>query len=100
MPWFKECRKADTEVGPLIDPAEVTRVGHWVNEAVAEGAELICGGKPLSNTCFECTVLLNPPDSAKLSTKEVFGPVVLPDPPVRRPTYEVVDRPRLDDRRR
>lgn len=65
-----------TEVGPLIDPAEVTRVGHWVNEAVAEGAELICGGKPLSDTCFECTVLLNPPDSGRVSTKEVFGPVV------------------------
>lgn len=66
----------ETEVGPLIDPAEVKRIDEWVDEAVAGGAKLLCGGKPLSESCYECTVLYNPPDTAMVSTSEVFGPVV------------------------
>ncbi len=65
-----------TEVGPLILPKEVDRVEEWVNEAVASGAKLLCGGKRISETSYEPTVLLNPPMAAKVSTIEVFGPVV------------------------
>ncbi len=65
-----------TEVGPLIFPKEVDRVEEWVNEAIAGGAELLCGGKRLSDTCYEPTVLLNPPSNARVSTLEIFGPVV------------------------
>ncbi len=68
--------RPDTEVGPLIRPAEVDRVGEWVDEAVGAGAELLCGGKALSETCYAPTVLLDPPDDARVSTHEVFGPVV------------------------
>jgi len=66
----------DTEVGPLITPAGVVTVGAWVDEAVAGGAELICGGRALSPTCYAPTLLLEPPAAAKVSTQEVFGPVV------------------------
>ena len=65
-----------TEVGPLIRPAEVDRVASWVDEAVASGAVLVCGGKKISDTCFEPTVLLNPPADANVSSLEIFGPVV------------------------
>jgi len=65
-----------TEIGPLILPREVERVEEWVNEAVSGGAKLLCGGKRISNTCYEPTVLLNPPMDAKVSTLEIFGPVV------------------------
>ena len=65
-----------TEVGPLILPKEVERVHEWVMEAVEGGATLLCGGKKLSQTCYEPTVLLNPPGNARISTLEVFGPVV------------------------
>lgn len=65
-----------TEVGPLISPHEVDRVEQWVKEAVEGGAGLISGGKRISNTCYEPTVLLNPPLDAKVSIKEIFGPVV------------------------
>jgi acyl-CoA reductase-like NAD-dependent aldehyde dehydrogenase len=51
-------------------------VDDWVREAVAGGAKLLCGGKKLSESCYECTVLLDPPESAHVSQKEVFGPVV------------------------
>ena len=66
----------DTEVGPLIRPAEVERIGEWVAEAVAAGAKLVTGGKTLSETCYAPTVLLDPPTDARVSTQEIFGPVV------------------------
>ncbi|MBC8258208.1 MAG: aldehyde dehydrogenase family protein [SAR324 cluster bacterium] len=65
-----------TEVGPLILPREVDRVEAWVNQAVAAGAEVLTGGKRISETCFKPTVLLNPPANVNVSTQEIFGPVV------------------------
>lgn len=65
-----------TEVGPLILPREVDRVEEWVDEAIAAGAKLLCGGKRISDSCYEPTILLNPPLDAKVSTLEIFGPVV------------------------
>jgi acyl-CoA reductase-like NAD-dependent aldehyde dehydrogenase len=65
-----------TEVGPLIRPAEVERVRDWVEEAVTAGAERLAGGAPLSASCYPCTVLFDPPADAKVSTLEIFGPVV------------------------
>ena len=65
-----------TEVGPLILPREVDRVEAWVNQAVAAGAEVLTGGKRISETCFQPTVLLNPPANVNVSTQEIFGPVV------------------------
>lgn len=65
-----------TEVGPLILPREVDRVEEWVNEAVDQGAKLLCGGKRISETCYEPTVLLNPPANVRVSIDEIFGPVV------------------------
>ena len=65
-----------TEVGPLIRPREVERIAGWVNEAVASGAEKLCGGAKLENNCYECTLLYNPPADATVSQMEIFGPVV------------------------
>jgi len=67
---------AGTEVGPLIRPREVTRVHEWVTEAVQAGAGLLCGGEVLSESCYAPTVLLDPPQEAKVSQLEIFGPVV------------------------
>lgn len=68
--------QAETEIGPLIDTAEVDRVEAWVNEAMAAGAECLTGGQRLSDSCYQPTLLLNPPDDSKVSQQEVFGPVV------------------------
>ncbi len=65
-----------TECGPLIRPKEVDRVEAWVDEAIAAGAILVTGGKRLGETTYAPTVLLEPPVDAKVSTMEVFGPVV------------------------
>lgn len=66
----------DTEVGPLILPREAERVAQWIEEAVAGGATLATGGKRLSDTTLEPAVLLDTGADAKISTLEVFGPVV------------------------
>lgn len=66
----------ETEAGPLIRPTEADRVEKWVEEAASEGAEVLCGGKRISDSCYEPTVLLNPADNSLVSTHEVFGPVV------------------------
>jgi len=67
---------AETDIGPLIRHVEVDRVETWVNEAVDEGAELISGGKKLSDSCYSCTVLCNPSNKSKVSQMEIFGPVI------------------------
>lgn len=65
-----------TEIGPLIRHGEVDRVEEWVQEAINSGAKLLCGGERLSDSCYKCTVLYDPPAEAKVSTMEIFGPVI------------------------
>ncbi len=65
-----------TEVGPLINNKEVNRVEEWVDEAVSKSGKILTGGKRISDSCYEPTVIVNPADDALVSTKEVFGPVV------------------------
>jgi len=67
---------ASTDVGPLISRREVERVDAWVQEAVASGAKLLCGGHKLSETTYAPTVLQDPPADARVSQEEIFGPVV------------------------
>lgn len=66
----------ETEVGPIIRKGELSRIGSWVQEAVDLGTELLCGGQALAHNCYAPTVLFNPPEQAKVSSAEVFGPVV------------------------
>jgi acyl-CoA reductase-like NAD-dependent aldehyde dehydrogenase len=66
----------DTEVGPLILPREADRIAEWIDEAVKGGARLATGGRRLSETTLQPTVLLDPPGGARVSVQEIFGPVV------------------------
>ncbi len=65
-----------TQVGPLIKPQECDRIHEWVTEAVEAGAKLITGGNKISDTCYQPTILVNPPLDVKVSQLEVFGPVI------------------------
>ena len=65
-----------TECGPLIQPREVDRVSEWVEEARNGGAQILTGGKKLSETTYTPTVLLEPPLEARVSTAEIFGPAI------------------------
>jgi len=65
-----------TEVGPLISKWEVNRIHDWVEEAKEKGGTILCGGNKIGETCYEPTVILNPPQNVKVSQEEVFGPVI------------------------
>lgn len=65
----------DTDCGPIIRTKELERIESWVNEAKDEGADLLLGGKRVGSSCYAPTVLLNPKETSKVSTQEVFGPV-------------------------
>lgn len=65
--------RADTEVGPMIAPRETERVLQWIDEAVANGARQIGGGR-LSETTLRPSILVDPPRDARISRLEVFGP--------------------------
>ena len=67
---------AETQCGPLIRNREVDRVEAWVEEAVSAGAEVMCGGKRMSDSCYAPTVLFNPPENCRVSREEIFGPVI------------------------
>lgn len=64
----------ETEVGPLILPREADRVLTWTEEAVSAGAKLIGGGS-INGTTLNPAIIVNPPRDAKVSTREVFGPI-------------------------
>jgi acyl-CoA reductase-like NAD-dependent aldehyde dehydrogenase len=70
----------ETDVGPLITPGDRDRVKQWIDEAVAEGAELLIGGELVDEgRCLAPTLLGSPPREAKVWCEEIFGPVATID---------------------
>lgn len=67
----------DTDVGPLIAESEVARVDEWIKEAITSGANCPIGGKILSNTTYEPTLLINPGAQSKVLQHELFGPAIV-----------------------
>jgi glyceraldehyde-3-phosphate dehydrogenase (NADP+) len=68
-----------TEISAMIDETNAIRVENWVNEAVEEGAKIVCGGNR-NGTYYEPTVLVNTKPRMKVCALEVFGPVVTIEP--------------------
>jgi succinate-semialdehyde dehydrogenase/glutarate-semialdehyde dehydrogenase len=68
---------AETQMGPIIAGRRVTAIKALVDDAVAKGARLVTGGKPIdrAGTFFEPTVLAEVPDDALILQEEPFGPV-------------------------
>lgn len=68
--------RTETDIGPMIAHKECDRVAEWVDEARRAGAGILTGGRKISASCYEPTVIFNPPGDVRVSTEEVFGPVV------------------------
>ena len=69
-------RDPDTSYGPLIHPVALERVTGHVERALAEGARLVFGGKPISGLYYPPTLFTDVPPRAEILQKEVFGPVL------------------------
>ena len=67
------------DVGPLIDGGAVERVEAWVNEAVAQGAEILTGGRR-EGPLYYPTILANTTADMKVRCEEVLGPVITVQP--------------------
>lgn len=63
--------------GPLISVDAVAKVQAHLDDAVAGGARIVCGGKPhdLGGTYFEPTVLADVEPTMRVCREETFGPV-------------------------
>jgi succinate-semialdehyde dehydrogenase/glutarate-semialdehyde dehydrogenase len=65
------------EVGPLIDAGQLDKVAELVDDAVARGARVLCGGERIDGPghFYKPTVLVDVPADARLLREEIFGPV-------------------------
>jgi len=72
----------DTEMGCLSSRAQFEKTLSYIKIAGAEGARLVIGGKPPTDTkfrngCFiEPTVFADVTDDMRIAREEVFGPVI------------------------
>ena len=67
-----------TQVGPMVSAWEAVRVEAWIQEAVSQGARMLCGGQrsgygglTIAPALFE-----NVSPEMKIVAQEIFGPVV------------------------
>jgi aldehyde dehydrogenase (NAD+) len=67
-----------TLVGPLIDGAAVAGFRKAVDEAVASGGQLVCGGRVLDRTGFfvEPTIIRNVANDWPVVQRETFAPIL------------------------
>src|ERR1700733_16292946 len=67
----------DTDIGPLIDEAQRSKVHELVTDAVERGATVLTGGGPLEGPgyFYRPTVLTPVPVDSRVLNEEIFGPV-------------------------
>jgi succinate-semialdehyde dehydrogenase/glutarate-semialdehyde dehydrogenase len=71
--------EADIDIGPMIHERQLGIVQLHVEDAIARGARLLAGGKPLSNlgpNFFAPTILAGVDHSMAVMREETFGPVL------------------------
>jgi succinate-semialdehyde dehydrogenase/glutarate-semialdehyde dehydrogenase len=70
---------SEIDVGPMIHARQLSIVLSHVEDAVARGARLLAGGKPLAQmgpNFFAPTILADVDHSMKIMREETFGPVL------------------------
>jgi len=66
----------DTFIGPMISEREAERVSNWIDSAVSNGANLLCGGTR-QGAILEATLLEDVPKTENICRQEAFGPVAI-----------------------
>jgi acyl-CoA reductase-like NAD-dependent aldehyde dehydrogenase len=65
-----------TDVSALISKGERDRVKSWIDEAVADGGRVACGGEIGADGVLQPTVIVDAKPDMNVCALEVFGPVV------------------------
>jgi len=69
-------RNEDTFVGPMISVAEAERLESWIQQAVAAGGKVLCGGQR-DGAMLAATLLEGVPAAQDICAEEAFGPVAV-----------------------
>jgi len=69
--------RAGVTQGPLIDQKALAFMQVLIDDAVAKGAAIVCGGKvsPLGGNFFEPTIITGVTPDMRLFREEIFGPI-------------------------
>jgi len=66
----------NTDVGPVISHGDRDRVKEWIDEAAAQGGEILTGGELVDeDRCIAPTVIRGEPKDCHTWKDEIFGPV-------------------------
>ncbi len=68
-------KNRDTFIGPMISNGEASRLKGWIDDAVAAGATILCGGGLTNGNMLEATLLEGVPRNCDANTEEAFGPL-------------------------
>jgi vanillin dehydrogenase len=68
-------RKDDTHIGPLVNRSALERVSAMVDDARANGASIVTGGKA-DGPCYPPTVIAGVTPEMRVYSEESFGPLV------------------------
>ncbi|MEM9715839.1 MAG: betaine-aldehyde dehydrogenase [Pseudomonadota bacterium] len=68
----------ETHLGPMVSDRQRDIVMSYIEEGIAEGATLICGGNRIDGNGFfiEPTVFADVQDDMRIAREEIFGPVM------------------------
>lgn len=69
-------REEDTFIGPVISQQDAARLEDWIQQAVAAGGKVLCGGKR-DGVMVEATLLEDVPADLPICADEAFGPVAV-----------------------
>src|SRR5229473_2333512 len=67
--------EGSTDVGPLISEEAARRVIQWIEEAVRDGAKIVCGGHR-NGAMVTPAILTGTKPEMRVNCMEIFGPVV------------------------
>ena len=65
-----------TFIGPMISEREAERLELWINQAIAAGGKLLCGGTR-EGAMLDATLLEDVPTDQAICVEEAFGPVAV-----------------------
>ncbi|MEM9352675.1 MAG: aldehyde dehydrogenase family protein [Planctomycetota bacterium] len=69
-------KQEETFIGPMISVGEAERLHGWVDDAVAAGGKVLCGGTR-DGAMLEATLMEDVPADQSVCAEEAFGPVAV-----------------------
>jgi aldehyde dehydrogenase (NAD+) len=70
---------ADTEMGPVSNPAQFAKIQSFLKKASSDGGEIVCGGRSdpvLGGLFMQPTVITGTAPGMSVVDEEIFGPVL------------------------